>query len=363
MPNQGRSIKIIFGVAFILIIGIFAFLISKNWEFFGKIQERRIEKSIQDMKKLESFSFEANLSFQTKEMDKEILKTTIRFKNDFERKNDEKFKLAGDFNTQLRFGENQFSLAGENKQIGSVYYFKITESPLLTFSERFLELSGIDLKSIQGQWIFFQQEPLLKTIAKGMPKEEMDRELQENQEKKATIISKAQSALERSYIARRQLPKGEIDGIKVDRYLVLLNKERIRTILPELFNIMGEFLGPEEILNFGISQDLLPRVNEFLEVIDGFSAEIWIGQKDNYIYKIKIEQEVNLAKPAKPVILGGGIPDIIPASAILKLDLNFSNFNQSFRIGEPKDHKNFEDLIPLDFYVHYFDLLFYEGER
>ena len=114
-------------------------------------------------------------------------------------------------------------------------------------------------------------------------------------------------------------------------------------------------------MDLRVLEDLLDRIDEFLEITDELPLELWIGQKDGYVYRMKMEQEVNLGRfigsPKR-----GEVPNVVPGQVNLKLDINFSNFNQPLEIETPLEVKLFEDIISREFYLDYLDFLYYEPE-
>lgn len=370
MSNQKILTKITFGIFLVFLLWAGIFLSTKNWNIFEPEPEKVIEESIKKMKDLKTFSFQVNLNFIGKEKEKEVFKTTISFKNNIDKSDSTNSKLSGDFNLGTVFSnlkeeekkmQYQFSFAGENKIIGPIVYFKLTDLPSSDFLERILQVTGIKFADIQNQWIKFDEKNFLKSILYQDAQEEiMTQELQERKEVKEGVVKRVEE-LFRIYKVKKSLPKEEIDGVKLRHYLINLDKEEIKTALPDLFYAMGWFLGPEVIMDEGVLQDLLPRIKEFLEITDEIPAEIWIGQRDGYLYKIKIGQEVNFGRLTGS-FERGKVPDVTSSSVILEADINFSNFNQSFNIESPVNSKNLEDVISPDFYPDYFEILFYEGE-
>lgn len=372
MLNQNHPIRILFWAVIILLLGIGISLVTKAWNPFWNpfrpSPERVVERAIQKMRELKTFRFETEFNFEAREENNKILDTFIFFKNDLDKTDSQNLKIAGDFTIEFSFlssrikeNKNQFSLSGENKIIGSISYFKITNPPDPSFSKRILESLGVDLTEIKEQWIKFDQEIFLKAVSgQNTEQEIIDQNLQEREEVEKAIIKKLEELLG-TYIVKKSLPDGEVNGVKTNRYLLILNKEEIKRALPEIFTFTGQFLGPEGILELGVLQDLLPRINEFLEMNEGLPVEVWIGQKDNYLYKIKLDEQINVAKLVKP-LEAGKISNAVPGQVNLKLNIDFSNFNQFLQIEAPLETELLENIILPDFHPDYFEFLFYEGD-
>lgn len=360
MFNKSNLIKISFGTIVVLLVGFGIILATRIfdpfWNPFRPSPERVILSAIQKMKELKTFRFETELDFQAKEKNEEVIRTLLVFKNDIDKSDSKDIKLEGDFLIDFLFNKNYFSLAGENKVIASDSYFKITTPPAPDFSEKIIETLGIDFNQIKDQWIKFDEESFLKAVSgNDADQEVINQQIKDRREAKVAAIKKIEE-LFGNYTIKRSLPDEEIEGVKFNGYLILLNKEEVKEALPELLGFTGQFLGPEGILNLGILEDLLPRMDEFFEISEGFPVEIWIGQKDNYIYKIKLDQEIDLARFTKP-LKSGETPDVVPGKVHLRIETNFSDFNKPVKIEEPKETRDLQDIIPPDFYTDYIEYI------
>ena len=360
MLNQNSPIKVLFGVIIVLLVGFGIVLATRIfdpfWNPFRPSPQRVLESSLQKMRELRTFSFKTQFNFEAIEANKKFLETAFSFKEDIDKNDPSNLKIEGDFNLDFIF-DQKFSLAGESKIIGDNTYFKITNPPDPSLSKEISETLGVDFIAIQDQWIKFNQEQFFKILGgEETEKEVIDQIIQERRTAKAEAIKKLNDFL-KSYKIKRTLQDQEVNGVKAYHYLISLNESEARAVLPEIISFMGQFLGPEGVLDLGILQDLLPRIDEFFQINEGLLLEVWIGQKDNYLYKISFGQEVPLARFAKP-LKKNQKPQVIPSRVNLKININFSNFNKQFQIEEPPQIRFLEDIISKEFHSDYFEPYF-----
>lgn len=317
--------SIIFGIIVIILLGTGIALATRIWDPlwnpFRPAPEKVIEKMSQKMNEVKTIHYEGKIDFETKKEDeKESFKMAMDFRNDSDKTDSKNLKTTGDFNLTITFTGMQISLAGETITIGDTSYIKFTTIPTLPF----LGMANIDLSRIKDQWIKYE--------------EETTSEIKEKQEE---IRNKIEALFKdkKIFVVKKEFPDEKIRNLKTYHYLVALNKEEIKKILPELFKIMKDFLGPEELLNLGKIEESLSKIEEFFEKIGEITGEVWIGKKDNYLYKIKGEKEINMSqfeKTAKGAIM-------------IKVDMDFSNFDQPVKIEAPKEYKNFNEIFAPSF--------------
>ncbi|MBZ9578493.1 hypothetical protein KJA14_01440 [Patescibacteria group bacterium] len=333
-PKKSKVIKIIAGVIILIAIGVGVCLYTKAWDPFWNpfrpSPEEVIEKMVIEMGELKAVHSRAEMSIEAKEDTKEGFKISMDFASDSDNTDPKNPKSAGDFYITLAFEGMQFSLAGESKTIGEDSYFKLTTIPALAFLEPFFEMLGIDLGEIKGQWIKF----------------DMAEETQKAKEEQEEMIQKFQTLFKdkKLYIVTREFADKEIRNVKTYHYLVALNKEEIKKLIPGIFEILWEAFPPsnlgfpmtpsvpgkEEILT-----EILEAFDEFFEKVGEITAELWIGKKDNLLYKIKGEKEIDLAE----------INPGTEGKIIIKIDMDFSDFNQPLIIEAPEEFKTIEEIF------------------
>lgn len=344
----GKIFKIIAGIIIVGIIGIGISLYTRAWDPlwnpFRPEPEEVIEEMGRKMEGVKTLHSEMKIDFATKEDAKEAFKISLAFGSDSDNTDPKNPKSAGDFDLTFATEGMQFSLAGESVAIGKDSYFKLTTLPLLPSEvEAGLRMIGIDISELKNQWIKFDEEStknLLKSF--GLPiMPEIEEEMEKTQEKQKEIIKKFQAIFKNKnlYFIKREFPDTKIKNQKVYHYSVALNKEEIKKLIPEFYKILIETypLGPlpteEEWKEF--QERFSEEFDKFFQKIGDIEGEIWIGKKDLYLYKIKGEKEIDLAK-LDPTAKG---------KISIKFDLDSSKFNQPVQIEAPKEFKTLEEIL------------------
>jgi len=348
--------EIILAIILIIFIGGGVSLAARIWDPlwnpFRPEPEKMIEKMSKRMEELKTFHSEIKIDFEAKSEEGEEkgydFKMAILTGTDIDNTDSQNPKSAGNFEATINLAGMQFFLTGENKTIGKESYLKLTTIPALPFLQPFFQLMGINLSALEGQWIKTDRESaksLLESL--GIPiTPEMEEETKEGEAKEEETIERLQALLrdKKLYIVKEEYPDEKIRGVSNYHYLVALNKEEIKNLLPELFKTIRDYTAgtspipfDEEEFEKGL-EETLPKLDEFFEKIGEITAEIWIGKKDNYLYKIKAEKEIDLSQFEEAAETAKG-------TIIIKVDIDFSNLNQPVKIEVPKDFKTFEEII------------------
>jgi hypothetical protein len=356
-----KILKIILGLVVIGIFGFFIALYTRAfdplWNPFRPEPEKVIEEMSKKMTEVKTLHSETKFDFLTKEDAKETFKMTMEFWSDSDTTEKENQKSAGSFSITLAIEGMQFLLAGENKTIGKDSYLKLTTLPASPFLEAYSRQIGIDLSQLKNQWIKIDEESI-KNLLKSLGMEaEMEKETETKQKE---MVAKFQEILKnrKFYLVKKEFPDEEIGNQKVYHYLVTLNKEEIKKIIPEFLKAMidmGFFPQPPTEAEWQEFEREFPKkFDEFFAKIGDIEGEIWISKKDLYLYKVKGEKEIDLQKFEKGT----------KGKIMAKLDINFSNFNQPIKIEAPKEYKSLEEILkpqieelpsmkPVDFIEYY----------
>ena len=324
-------IKIVIGV---VILGIAAGGISLGsklwdpvWNPFRSSPEKIIEQMQTNMGAVKTFYSEGKIDIASREGASEFT-MSMTFDNNSDISDPQYPKSNANFDITAAVEGMEFSIGMQTKVIGETYYLKLIKIPLP--AQSLLSMFGTNINLIKNQWIKFDEETL-KGLSGATPY--MTQELSEKQEK--AMIEKLQRIfIERPiYYIKEELPDEEIREKKAYHYLIALDKEEIKKIIPELLDIMIEFsLTPVVSVS---EEEISNKIDELFENVGELSTEIWIGKKDKLIYKIKGEKEIDLNrfKGEKKGIVTG------------KLDIEFSNFDQPVEIKAPEYFKSLEEIF------------------
>ena len=76
-------------------------------------------------------------------------------------------------------------------------------------------------------------------------------------------------------------------------------------------------------------------VSSFLDEAGDIDIDIWIGKKDFYVYRLLLQKGIDLSKMSSSE----------SGTIIVKLDVNYSDFNSSVKVYEPENPQILETLI------------------
>lgn len=329
--SKRNLIKIIIGIFVVLILGTGISLAARIWDPlwnpFRPGPEKVISQMGQKMEGIKTSYYEMKFDFDARR-EKTSFKMAMTVKGDSDNIDPQNPKSAGDFEVIMKFDGVEISLAGENITIEEDTYFKLITVPYLP------GLPSFSFSEMKNQWIKYDEESYLKAMFGGEIPPEMAEEIKKEKEKEKETIKKLEELFKdkKLYIVKKEFPDEEIRNVKTYHYLVALNKEEIKKSLPELLKMISNIPGYESDV-----EKLSPKIDELFEKIGEITAEVWIGKKDDYLYKIKVEKEIDISQLG--AIAKEGVITI-------KFDMDFSNFNQPVKVEAPKDFKTFEEILP-----------------
>ncbi len=329
--SVGLIVKIAIGTVVVGLIGTGIALDAKiwdpSWNPFRENAEKNVEKMIDRMMEVKTMhsDMEVGIEMTDKDINGDGLKLIVFSKGDSNSTDAENPKSSGDFNIVVATGGIEFNLAGQEKTLNeNESYFKIDTIPMIPDFVDTPTLFGIDIDEIQGKWIKSGQDD---SSQMGDIDELM--ELSENfQEKIKEIIGK-----EKAYYVKETLNSEKIGGQSMYHYVLSPNKEIINEIFLEYVEMMFGYSG--ETLSLDEKQEAEKDTNKFLEKIGDIDVEAWIGKRDNYLYRIKFEKEINAEM----------IDEDAQGKLIVKFDMNMSDFNKPVMVEAPTDFIEFNDLL------------------
>ena len=341
----GLIIKIIIGVILIILIGSGVALGTRVWDPlwspFRPEPEEVIGEMLTKMKEVKTLHFGVKGEFEvTDEKLKSEAQISINFSSDSDITDSKNPKAVVDFDftitttTQGKPAE-EISIPGESRTIGKDSYLKLDVLGLPSDLEFTLMMLGIDKSKILGQWIKIDKEALENLGVETQEPDLLEKEQKELGEKILNLFKE-----KKVYYVREELPDEKIEEKKAYHYLLVLDRAKIKEIIPELFEIIMEFSEKEmpEAGEFGtafVAGGVAESVDKFLEKIGGIDIDIWIGKKDELLYKIRIEKEIDVSKFSEGA----------KGKMTVKLDMEFSSFNKPVMIEEPESFIGLEELI------------------
>jgi hypothetical protein len=339
-----KVFKILFSIGLITLILIFALLYFKIfdplWNPFRTNPDEVIKKAKDNFSQLNSFRSDIEIESVIKNEDEK--KLNAKFSIDEDKTEVENQKIKTDFSINFSKGREEYSLSGQDISIGKNNFIRFENFPLLDFFAKI----GFYPNEIKGCWLKFDFETI-KELLETIEKEIGIDGLVENFERSKIVQEETENKLKdllegkEFYFVKKELPDEKIDGKKTYHYILVLNREEIKKILPDLmkiysratFNIIPENFQPPPRDRERIVADLTEKIDQILEKIGETEFELWIGKKDFLIYKIELKKEIDLAE-----LDGGG-------SLSIKLNINFSNFNEKVNVIQPAEFSTIKEVF------------------
>jgi hypothetical protein len=273
-------------------------------------------------------------------------------------KTDEK-NMKVDLIGKASFGMMGISMemGGEAMKIGDDGYFKITKIPSFLLS--YISSSDSPLKA--NRWVKIGKDSS-ENLANKLKEKKDELYLTDEDIKSYTDgYSSGQEALSSQsedqiknilsnyelYSVAKEFPDEKIGQIEVYHYQVSVNKDVMKKVILEAVKSQVE-KQPDSNFDEKSAGESLDKV---LKAIGEMSGDIWIGKKDNLLYRFKTEKEISssdfediLSSEEKDAAdsLAGGSDNIT-----IKLggQIDFSNYNGKVDIKIPDKSDNFEDLM------------------
>jgi len=232
------------------------------------------------------------------------------------------------------------AIAGEGRIVNEIFYLKIDKLDIgdLAF---FLEMFGIDVNKIKGQWIKFDeqgaQDDLLQYIGV-----ETSQQLQDQKYIKESLDRIVKILLDRKAYDVKQLPDNQDSEGKEYHYSVSLNRQKFNDALPEIYAIIeeysrkiaedaGEIYTPE--FTFEQTKE---QINDSLDKIGDVSIELFISKTDSFFHKVQVvKNDLNLSKLEKGSV------------GVLQMNYKIeqSGINQPVQVEAPLDAKSLQEIL------------------
>jgi len=347
--KTGIILKIIAGIVVLGVVGAGVCLGTRIWDPlwnpFRPSPEKVIDEMTINMKEVRSLHTDTEINLWSEQEAKTTSEISLIINNDSNLEDLDNPKTSGSFlmrtTSQVETVSQgpEFSVSGKIRSIGDASYFKIDEIPLqLQF---LLAFQGINADEVIGNWIKVDKEGLENLMKQKYSTPQGLEIIEQQQEEQKVMIEKIQKILEgKKLYYPKELPDEEIGDQKTYHYLLILNKEEIKNIIPDVLEIIFESAG-NGLIGDGFQKAFLiggitNSIEEFLNKIGELSAEVWIGKKDLLLYRVRMEKEMDLSefeKSAKGIIS-------------VSFEINLTEFDQSILIEAPESSIPFEEIIP-----------------
>ncbi len=240
---KGNLMKIIIGAVLVVVIGTGTCLATRIWDPmwnpFRPDAEKVIIKMAEKMKEVKTMHSQMDFGINIK--NGSAADIAMKFEADSDQNDPNNLKSAGNVSLVFAVEGTQLSMGLETKTIGKDSYVKLTTIPASPLLTPYLQMMGIESDQIKNQWIKLDESSLQKLSRQELTSAQKE----EAQKKQEEILAKLKNLFENKkfYLVGKELPDEEINGKGAYHYVVSLNKDEIKSIIPEMFKIMREALG------------------------------------------------------------------------------------------------------------------------
>lgn len=383
-----KKIFILLIAVFLVIGGLFGLLYTQiwnpSWNPFRPVPSIVLAKMALKMKGLEAFHIEGKVA--AKNFKKTLYEyesyynekkenissngsdNSFNFSLDIDRNNPDSQKsyLITDWKfyneSQYSYGSssNDYSGGIELKKIDELIYFLLTDAGEGELTEDMKEV-------ILDRWVKINQEEIGDLIS--LLFEEIDGRISINmpKEKQEELIKNLlKLCIGRDlFEAKNELSDEKIDGQMNYHYSLVLNERETKRLISDIILEMAKFISGSVSVSRSTSSDYYPgyyyedyftqlpmivaqmnmeiqkEIGDFFEQMKGVDIEVWIGQKDGYLHKIKFERDVDLVNYFEEERSEYSNEKILEAEKSVFMDIKLSGFNESIDIEVPE---TFEDL-------------------
>lgn len=345
-PGKGMGlIKIVLGAIFIVAAGAGASLAARVWDPlwnpFRPAPEMVLAEMVKKMETVKTVHDKVDFTIGV-----ESKKSAAYFKGTVTGDNDsaDPNNIKSANNVNLVFGAEgmQISFEGEGRQLGETSYFKLNTMPVLPMIQPYFQMMGIDLNQLKNQWIKIDKDGL-KDLYGGSLTPEMERQMEEETAKQKEIQARIMNLVKGKnlYSVKQEFPDEEFPGIdvggkKVYHYEISLNKEEFKKIIPGIYGEIENYQGiPAGVASARGKEMMFKKINESLDNMGDLTAQVWIGKKDYYPYRVTFEKEIDMKQFNKTA----------EGTVNIKLEAELSNFDQPVKIEPPSTFKTIKEIF------------------
>jgi len=246
-------------------------------------------------------------------------------------------KSEGVLDVDMFDRETDISLSIDFITIDQTFYLKLTELAGLSEPNMSWEIDAF-LGMIENQWIELDQENF-ENIS-GMFGLEYQPQMPEEEQRELANKLLDLLAGKRFYVVKEELEDTKIGGRDMYHYLITVDRDTIKELIPDFMEIVIDYyltvdpeMFPEEKRE-EFEQELNYQAEEFFDRIGEIDFEVWIGQKDKYLYRVKFEKGIDLSG-----LVGS------KGKFLINGEVNLSKFNQVMNVEPPEEFKTMEEIL------------------
>jgi len=304
--NFGLAVKIIIAAIVLAVVSVTVCLAARIWDPlwnpFRPNPERVVEKMFLKMKEVKSLRFESKMAVNA-DIPGSSGRVFLKMSGGEDNRDPNNKKAFSNF--EITFSSKdagearhkppiRLRISIESKALGEDFYLKINEISLPSFLEQTAEF---DLSSLEKQWIKINQESVAGLCRQfGAECDFPD----ENAQKSATARLEELFSESKIYVVKKELADEKINNQKMYHYYAVLNNEEVAKLFGEIMKLSAETQPGAESQSF-LGQNLVSgmvegMVKNFLQEVGEIGFDLWVGKKDNLLYKVSGAKEIDASR-------------------------------------------------------------------
>lgn len=338
------NIKIIVPIILVAVLGAGIGLLASqvwnpDWDPFIESGDRIIEKSIEKLISKETGEYQAEIVLNG-EQNTDTFAVLLNLSGVIDAKDEENLKMKNNIGIALSSSEADISANIELLALGEIFYINLSSfsgASFLIFDESIIQ-------GLTNKWIKIDLNEIKQTL--GL---EQDAETEQELESKSRAFLKDLQKIAKNktfFDIEKSFGQEQVEEETTEHYLVSINKESIKEIIPEYINLMKKYeladmqsqMTEQEIEK--ALTELPANIDSLWQQLGGISFEAWVSQSSGALKKLKFQRELKSSDFAE--IAEQGIEDTILSMNIV---ITFSNLGEPVTIVAPSTSQSIEDLL------------------
>lgn len=250
-------------------------------------------------------------------------------------------KTQGEYDFKISWEGMAFNAGFDLIGIGDTTYIKLTTIPSLPMGavgdDMVSQLFAL-AEGFKKQWIKIDSKEIEEWVEE-YTSQEIDTSIATEQQEELVNEMREFFKGKKFYQVKSELDDEMLESQMMYHYMVSLNNEEIKEMIPELFDIIWKYsegsYSEEDLATINQVRAEIPEaLDKLFEKVGEINAEVWIGQEDNFLYRLKFDKEFDL----KDLEAGEG-------TISLSVNADLSEYNKEMIIEAPKNYKTLQEIF------------------